>query len=585
MARLLREEIRQEPARRAEEPAAEAKEEIAPPAAAPPSPEAAGSAAVEIAVTQVWQDVLGVDDVGLDDNFFELGGHSLLATQAIARVRERFSVAIPLQWLFELTTLAKFAKRIEAAAQHGQVPDTPITRVSRDAELPLSFAQERFWYLDRLHAGNPAYNSCGLLRVTGRLHVPAMEQAINEIIRQQEPLRTIFPEVAGRPKQVILEEQPVTLLLADLRGCSDADARATQQRLIKAEAERPFDLSRGPVIRVNVIRVAESEHVVQVTMHHIVTDNWANDLFYKQVVSLYSSYTDGQPSALHPPSIQYVDFAHWQREQLDGVRFSEQRAYWQQQLADAPAPLSLSNRSLPSHKSRVARTHYFYLGDLIAKQLGQFTRETGTTLFATLLGGFASLLHFYTGAEDIVIGTPISNRNRKETEGLIGCLINTLALRIDVSGNPSFAELVRRVQAPMLAAHEHQDLPYELVLESLPVPGTRKARTLFRHWFTSKQDVGTLLAEGARDLRIEVEEVGIAGTQFELALLAHEAGETVRCALVYVDGEIELEEAQAVAADYEAVLAAALEQPQASILELSWTDRVAQQTVAQAMSG
>jgi condensation domain-containing protein/phosphopantetheine binding protein len=522
-------------------------------------------------LARMFATILGVTQVGLHDNFFELGGHSLLATQLLARIRETFvEKDISLRQIFETPTVAGLAGEIEASGTADQVLP-PLLPVPREQELPLSFAQQRFWYLDRLHPGNPAYNSSALLRVTGYLNVPALAQAFNEIVQRHESLRTIFPEVNGLPKQVILSEQSITLRIADLRGLSSTDAQATQQRLTANEAKRSFDLSKGPLTRATLTRLDEREHLVVVTMHHIVGDGWSNDLFYQELLSLYSSYSDGQPSTLSVLPVQYADFAHWQREQLQGPRLSAQRAYWQEQLKDAPSPLTLSDHPLPLHVPRVARTHSFSLHTSMPDRLRRFTREAGVTLFSTLMAGFAALLHCYTGQEDIIVGTPISNRDRKETEGLIGCLINTLALRVDLSGNPSFAELVQRVQTVMLSAQAHKEVPYELVVESLPRSGTVRHRTLFRHWFVLLQSVGSLTAGPARDLKLEVEEVGGAGAQFELTLMIREAEKTLRCTLTYVAGEISSEDVQAFAADYEAILAAALAQPEAGILELPWT--------------
>ncbi|HET7286390.1 MAG TPA: condensation domain-containing protein, partial [Pyrinomonadaceae bacterium] len=535
----------------------------------------------ERTIGDVWAAVLGLERLGRDANFFDLGGHSLLATQAIARVRERFPVHIPLQWLFQSPTVAEFAMLIEAAvSQDARVRDNPIKPVARDGHLALSFAQQRFWYLDRLHPGNSAYNSCGLLRVTGDLNVVALEQAINEIVCRHEALRTIFTEVEGQPVQVVLPEQPITLLVADQTELATADARAVQQSLVNAEAERAFDLSTGPIIRANVIRMSESEHLVEVTMHHIATDGWSNDLFFKELMSLYSNYAEGRPSTLISPAIQYVDFAHWQREQSNDACLRTQLAYWQQQLADPPAPTTLSERPLPLHAPRLARTRYFSLDGSLPDRLRQFARENNVTLHSTLMAGFAALLHFYTGVEDLIIGTPVSNRNRKETEGLIGCLINTLALRVNLTGNPSFAELTRRVWNAMLAGHAHQDVPFEAVADSF-ASKTGKRTPLFRHWFVLQQPVETLKVDGPRGLEWEVEEVSSASAQFELTMMVREAGGVLRCALAYAAGELAPAEVQALAADYEAVLIAALEQSQAGILDLAWTERVVQQTVGQ----
>jgi hypothetical protein len=330
------------------------------------------------------------------------------------------------------------------------------------------------------------------------------------------------------------------------------------------------------LLRVNVIRASEREHLVQVTMHHIVTDGWSNDLFYKELVALYTSYSDGQPSPLNTPAIQYVDFAHWQLEQMKFAQHSAQRAYWQQQLANPPTPISLSERPLPAHSPRVARTHYFSISGSVADRLQQFTRAEGLTLYAALMAGFAGLLYLYTSAEDIIVGTPVSNRNRKETEAMIGCLINTLALRLNLQGNPNFVKLARQVQDTMLAGHANQDIPFEVVAESL-IARTGKRAALFRHWFVLLQAVETLKLDEVHGLKWRVEEVASASAQFELTLMVHQTGAALDCTLVYAAGELDAETVESFAADYEAFLAAALEQPDAGILELTWTNRVAQQ--------
>ncbi len=284
-------------------------------------------------VAEMWGEVLGVKSVGREANFFDLGGHSLLATQVIARVRERLQVEIPMQRLFEYPTVVQFAGQIEAVKQTAEPPADQIEPAAREGVLPLSFAQQRFWYLDRLHPGNPAYNCCALLRVTGPLNVPALEQAINQIIHRHEALRTIFPDVEGWPAQVILSDQPITLLVTDLSTLPNAKAEAAQQRFAEAEAERPFDLSTGPLIRAGVRRIDDREHLVQVTMHHIVSDGWSLGVFCREVSIIYEAFAAGSPTSLPPLRIQYGDFAAWQRQHLQGDRLAKQQSYWKKQLA------------------------------------------------------------------------------------------------------------------------------------------------------------------------------------------------------------------------------------------------------------
>jgi amino acid adenylation domain-containing protein len=535
---------------------------------------------VEQGVAEMWGEALGVKSVGREANFFDLGGHSLLAMQVIGRVRERFQIEIPLHRLFEWPTVAEFAGQIEAIRQTAEPSADVIQPIARQGALPLSFAQERFWYLDRLRPGNPDYNCCSLLHVTGPLNVPALEQAINQIIRRHEVLRTIFAEVEEQPVQVILPDQPITLPVLDL---NDSEARAVQERLASAEAQRPFDLSTGPLIRAHVRRINEREHLVAVTMHHIVNDGWSSDLFCKELASIYSSYVAGEPSRLTAPPIQYADFAHWERKQLSDDRLRAQRSYWQQQLANLPEPITLSEQPLPPRSPRVARTQCFSIADSTLNHLQQFTRDYGVTLYATLMAGFAALLHLYSGEDDIVIGTPLSNRNRKETEELIGCLINTLALRVNLKGDPTFAELAKQVQKVMLAAQANQALPFEVVAGSL-ASKTGKRTPLFRHWFVLVQNVAALKVDEALGLKWEIDEVAAPSAQFELTMMVHQIGSALSCALVYAAGELDAQTMQSLAADYEALLAAALEQPNASILQLSWMEHVVEQTVERAVA-
>jgi amino acid adenylation domain-containing protein len=422
---------------------------------------------VEQKVAEIWGAVLGIKGVGREANFFDLGGHSLLATQVMARVREVLHVEIPLHKIFESPTVAEFAGQIEAARQTSELPDS-IKQVAHDGQLPLSFAQQRLWYLDRLHPENPAYNCCTVLRVTGPLNVPALEQAINEIIHRHETLRTIFPEVEGWPGQVVLPEQPVTFLVTDLSALPKTKAEAIQQQLARADVDRSFDLSRGPVIRASVSRMDAEEHLVQLTMHHIVSDGWSLGILCREISALYEAFAAGNPTPLPDLTVQYGDFAVWQREHLQGDRLDQQLSYWKQQLAGAPPVLELpSDRPRPEIATFRGAKFHFGLSQELSESLYTLSRHEGVTLFMLLLAAFDVLLYRYTDQPDIVVGTAIANRNRAETEPLIGFFVNMLVLRTDMSGNPSFRELLERVKQMTLAAYQHQDVPFEQIMELL----------------------------------------------------------------------------------------------------------------------
>ncbi|HEY0097576.1 MAG TPA: condensation domain-containing protein, partial [Pyrinomonadaceae bacterium] len=440
----------------------------------------------EEVVAGIWGEVLGVQSVGAGDNFFELGGHSLLATQVISRVREAFGVDVPLRALFENRTVAGLGRYIDseiADAHHVSLP--PILSVNRDAPLSLSFAQQRLWFLNQLEPDSVAYNIPAALRLEGVLDISALERSLSEIVRRHEALRTTFVTTKdGEPIQIIQTAHAVELPLFDLSQLEPAEREKRAQQLVAREAALPFDLARGPLLRAGLIRLAAEEHIALLTMHHIISDGWSLGVLVKEVSVLYEAYSTGKESTLAELPIQYADYAAWQREWLQGEVLEEQLSYWRRQLRDAPSVLELpTDRPRPRVQSYRGAQEMFQLSGELSKELKALSRREGVTLFMTLLAAWKVLLHRYTGQDRIPVGSPVANRERAETHDLIACFINTVVLHTDLSGNPDFQELMRRVREVTLEAYAHQDLPFEVLVEALAPERKANYTPLFQVWF------------------------------------------------------------------------------------------------------
>jgi alpha-ketoglutarate-dependent taurine dioxygenase len=342
-----------------------------------------------------------------------------------------------------------------------------VPRLRRSNQMPLSFAQQRLWFLDQLDPDNYAFNIPVALRVSGKLQIPVLEQCLGEIVRRHEVLRTTFTLVADQPMQVINPPEALSLPVEDLRGLSNQEREAELLRLSASEARRAFDLAHGPVLRVRVLRTGDEEHVILLTMHHIVSDAWSAGVLVEEVMALYAAYAEGRRSPLAELPIQYADFALWQREMLEGETLDSLLGYWKRQLhgvAQLNLPLDHPRPPVPSYRG--ARRP-FLIPQALTNSLKNLSRQEGVTLFMTLLAAFQTLLYLYTKQTDIVVGTDIANRTREETEHLIGFFVNMLPLRTDMSGKPVFRELLKRVQKVTLAAYAHQDLPFEKLVAAL----------------------------------------------------------------------------------------------------------------------
>lgn len=420
-------------------------------------------------LAQIWADVLGLEQAGIHQNFFEWGGHSLLATQAISRVRDAFQVELPLRALFESPTVAGLAKQVEAARQAAQVvPIPPITPVSRDQELPLSFSQERMWFLNQFEPTGAAYNIPMAIRLTGPLNVTALAQSFNQVARRHEALRTTFPTVAGRPVQVIAPELLLELPVVNLQHLPPGRREAEARQRATAQAQKPFDMAAGPLLRLALFRLDANDHVLLVNMHHIISDAWSVSLLWQELTSLYLSFSTGESPQLPPLPVQYADFANWQRQWLRGDILAGQLAYWQRQLAGAPLILELpTDRPRPTRRTYRGAAQTLPLPKPLLEALRVLSRQEDATLFMLLLAAFKLLLYRYTGQPDILVGTPIANRHWLAIEGLIGTFVNTLVLRSNLAGNPTFLQLLKQVRDTALDAYAHQDLPFEQLVEAL----------------------------------------------------------------------------------------------------------------------
>jgi amino acid adenylation domain-containing protein len=424
---------------------------------------------VEELLAGIWGQVLGLKHLGIQHNFFHLGGHSLLATQIISRVREVFRAEIPLHDLFEAPTVASFGRRVEEALhlKHGVQP-RPIERAARQADMPLSYAQQRLWFIDQLQPNSPVYNIPAAVRLQGRLNRAAFEQALDELVRRHEVLRTTFAMVNGQPVQRIAAGQPIALPLVDLSSLTETDRAAEAQRLAEEEAFEPFSLAQGPLLRAKLLRMAENDYVGLLTIHHIVSDGWSMNLLIHELTTLYEAFIRHAPSPLPELPIQYADFAVWQRQWLQGELLDKLLDYWRRQLGGNLPALNLPlDRPRPPVQSQRGLTLPVGLSRELSAGLNELSRCEGVTLFMTLLAAFQTLFHRLTGQNDIVVGSDIANRTRAETEALLGFFVNQLVLRADLSGNPSFRELLWRAREVALGAYAHQDLPFDLLVQAL----------------------------------------------------------------------------------------------------------------------
>ncbi len=535
----------------------------------------APSTPIEEILASIWAKVLKLEKVGIHDNFFELGGHSLLATQVISQMRQAFEIELPLRGLFEAPTISKFARHIEKAISAGLgLEAPPIQRISRNGKLTLSFAQQRLWFLSQLEPQNPLYNLSAAIRLQGQLNQSALEQTFNEILRRHEALRTNFETVEGQPVAVISPVIPLPLPLLDFSELPIARRETEVNQLVSEESRHPFDLNTDLLLRVKLLRLGEQEHILLITVHHIASDGWSIGVLVHEMSTLYQACCEEQPSLrlasltpLPELPIQYADFAAWQRQWLQGEVLASQISYWRKQLEDAPALLELpTDHPRPAVQTFRGATCSFTLSKALSVALNQLSQQAGSTLFMTLLAAFKILLGRYTGSEDIVVGTPIANRNRAEIEGLIGFFVNTLVLRTDLSGNPSFRELLTRVREVALGAYSHQDLPFEQLVEELHPQRALSHTPLFQVMFILQNAPMSEMALSGLNLSFLKSHSGTA--QFDLTLSMEETSEGLLGTFEYSTDLFEASTIERIAEHFKTLLAGIITNPDRQLQEL-----------------
>ncbi len=480
--------------------------------------------AIEQQLTEIWAQVLGLAQVGVEENFFDLGGHSLLATQLISRIRHTFQVEFPLRSLFESPTPREFAARIPGATVAASLPLVPV---SRDQNLPLSFAQQRLWFLEQLEPGTATYNIPAVLRLTGNVDVAALEASLNTVIERHEALRTSFAAIDGQPIQAVTPELRVNIVTVDLSDVTPEDWEAQGLKIAVAESLKPFDLEQLPLLRVTLIQRNEGDRLLVVVLHHIIADGWSMGVFIREIATLYHAFSTGKSVALPELPIQYADFAVWQRHVLQGEMLEKKLAYWKQQLGGTLPVLNLpgSRPRLPI-SSRRGALYTFQIPPDVAREVQVLSHQENVTLFMTLLAGFQTLLYRYTQCDDVVVGTDLANRSPLETEGLIGFFVNLLVLRTNLSGNPSFRELLARVRQVTLDAYAHQDVPFEKLVETLRPDRQSTANPLFQVLFVLQNAPMPPLELPGLTLSPVAVDTGVARFDIALFLTETESGIT-----------------------------------------------------------
>ncbi len=482
----------------------------------------------------LWQSLLGIGEVGVEDSFFELGGHSLLATQLLARIRESFRVSLPFEDLFARPTVAGIAERLRSlAGRDGGPAVPPILPVSRAARLPLSHAQQRLWLFQRLEPESAVYNVFSSFRLSGRLDPKALAGALAEIVRRHEVLRTVFGEAEGVPFQDVAPAAAAPLPLADLTALPRDRWQAEARERFDELARHPFDLARGPLFRPLLVRLGPAEHLMLLAMHHIVCDAWSVGVFNRELMGLYESLAAGRPAALPDLAVQYADYAVWQRDWLESGVQESQLAYWTRQLSGLPRFELPADRPRPPRQTFRGATHAFVLPAGLSDSLRTLGQRENVTLFMLLLAGFQAMLFRYTGQSDLAVGTNVTNRGSSDLEGLIGFFVNNLVLRCDLSGNPSFRDLLHRVRSVALEAYAHQDLPFDSLVEEMQRDRERDPSRppLFQVLFVLQNTPGEELS--LPGLEVEPFEMATSRAAFDLLFNLYDGGEGVRGAVEY----------------------------------------------------
>ncbi|MDZ8189167.1 MAG: amino acid adenylation domain-containing protein [Nostoc sp. ChiSLP02] len=484
-------------------------------------------------LANIWSQILKVENIGIDDNFFELGGHSLLATVLVSRIRQTFNQEIPLRLLFEYPTISQLSLAIGITEQtNNYLLLPPIEPRQQQENLPLSFAQQRLWFLAQIEPNSTAYNMPFKLRLEGVLNITALEKSISEIIQRHEILRTNFISKYGEPTQVITKNIDFKLLIIDLQSLPNKQREIEAENIAQQEAETPVNLAKDVLFRVKLLRLKAESHLLLFNIHHIIFDGWSDDILQRELAALYQAFSTGNPLQLPSLSIQYADFALYQHRWFTDEFLEPQLVYWKQQLGgDLPVLELPMDSPRPQVQTYQGASHTLLLSSELTANIKTLCQKEGVTLFMTLLAAFKVLLSRYSGQEDIIVGTPIVGRNRTEIENLIGFFVNTLALRSDLSGDPSFRELLNRVRQVTLDAYTHQDLPFQKLVEELKLAKSVSYNPVFQVWF----NMVTLVHNSLKLNDLIVEPISIIETtsKFDLSLYVGEENNQIHLRFVY----------------------------------------------------
>ena len=511
-----------------------------------------------------FTEVLQVEQVRLDDNFFELGGDSLLAMRLISRMRATFGVELTVSTVFAGPTVGQLARQLGQAERAWSA----LRRRRHPEGIPLSYAQQRLWFLYEFEADKVLYNIPLVLGLKGRLEAAPLAEAISEIVRRHEALRTSVAEVQNTPVQVVHEAEPVRLPVVDLRNLPEQNRQEELARRTKAEATTAFDLRQSPLLRAVLMRIAEEEHVLVLTMHHIASDGWSLEVLERELGALYESYSQGKGSPLPELPIQYADYAVWQREWLQRDLEETQLDYWMKQLAGLPPSLELpgaaAEQAGPGYSE--GAEYRFDLPLELLWELRSLSSKAGVTLYMTVLAAFQLLLHRYTGEQDIVVGSPIAGRTRSETEDLIGFFVNTLLLRTDFSRNPTFVELLQRVLKTTLGAYENQDLPFDRLVEELHPDRGPSGTPLVQVMFDLRNEERGEWKMGG--LKVSASEVYSGRAKFDLNVIFAKTADRLSGAFEYRKCAMSPEAVQRMAGHVEQLLRQIVSSPESRIGDL-----------------
>jgi acyl carrier protein len=514
----------------------------------------------ERALLGIWREVFRREEIGVEDNFFDIGGHSLMATQVVSRLNKRFQVSPPASIIFEHPTIAGLAAWIASATASSDQLAEPLVRVPRAGDLPLSFAQQRLWVVDQFDTGNPMYNVVRTLRIGGALDLSLLERALNEIVRRHESQRTIFEARNGEPVQVILPELRVPIEREDFSALPLDAAEARARECLGQESSRRFDLAKAPLLRAKCARLATDDHVLILSMHHIVSDGWSAAVFFNELSAIYSAFAAGQPSPLPELAIQYADYAAWQRKALSGVNLTRQLDYWRRQLSGAPPELALPfDRPHTENGSHEGTYELVELPRELTTPLADLGRKADATLFMTLLAGYQAMLGFYSRQDKIVIGTDVANRPNAETEALIGFFVNLLPICTDLSGDPKFSDLLARVRETAVGAYAHQDLPFDKLVEELR-PERRFGQNPIVQSLFVMQNI-PVPRSGFTGLSVRPFETPVGWSKFDLALFMIERESGLAGCWVYRRDLFDRATILEMARCYEILLRAVVESP------------------------